>query len=167
MTENSNPPPAKPKAKKAAKKAAKKNRGGARANAGRNEWSPTPQQRILVQQMKFCGDSDEVIARALQVDADTLRKHCRDELSNGYAMMRAEVVALMFKEANGGNVSAIKKLAEMGKITGAQQAVEARTPKPRALGKKEEQQAAAERVGGQPGSKFAPPAAPKLVVNNP
>lgn len=112
--------------------------------------------------MKFCGESDNTIARALSIDPDTLRKHFGDELADGHAQRRKEVIGLMFDAARAGNVAAIKKLEEMGRAAGAAAAVKAREPKAAKLGKKEEQQAAARRVGG----KFAPPAPPKLVVDN-
>jgi predicted RNA-binding Zn ribbon-like protein len=115
--------------------------------------------------MKFCGESENTIARALSIDPDTLRKHFVDELADGHAQRRKEVIGLLFQSARNGNVSAQKKLEEMGRAAGAAEAVKAREPKAPQLGKKDERQAAAQAVAaGQ--SKFAPPAPPRLVVNN-
>lgn len=109
-----------------------------------------------------------MIARALKVDVDTLRKHCAHELENGYANNRAEVTKLLFEAAGKGNVSAIKRLDEMGKLSRAASTYGDRPkpvqqePKPEKVGKKEEQKIAAQQVSG----KFAAPTPPKLVVSN-
>lgn len=117
---------------------------------------------MVVEQMRFCGESHDVIARALGIEANTLRKHFADELLNGHANRRREVVGMLFREAQKGNVSAIKRLDEMGRAAGAAEAVERRETKAPKLGKKEERQLAAESVSGR----FAPPPQPKLVVSN-
>jgi hypothetical protein len=129
---------------------------------GRPEFRPSVAERQTVEQMKFCGESDNVIARALRIDAHTLRKHFAIELADGYASRRRQVIEMLFKEADGGNVAAIRKLEEMGRLGRASEALESRADKDPKLGKKEEAQQAAERVTG----KFATPASPKLVVNN-
>ncbi|NEV75480.1 hypothetical protein DYI24_00090 [Rhodopseudomonas sp. BR0C11] len=124
---------------------------------------------MTVEQLKYAGESDAMIARSLKVDVDTLRKHCAYELENGYANRRREVTRLMFEQASKGAGWAIKRLDEIGKVSRAAAAVGDRgkaqpqsPPKPPKLGKKEERQAAAENVGG----KFKAPEPPKLVVNN-
>ncbi|RVD44195.1 hypothetical protein EN742_02910 [Mesorhizobium sp. M4A.F.Ca.ET.020.02.1.1] len=114
--------------------------------------------------MKFCGESENVIARALGVAVETLRKHCADELADGHAHRRKELTSLLFTSARAGNVSAQKHLDALGRAAGADETVKSRAPRPARLGKKEEQQAAAEAVASA--SKFAPPAPPKLVVDN-
>lgn len=116
----------------------------------------------MVEEMKFCGESDNTIARALRIDPDTLRKHFADELADGHAQRRREVIGLLFESARNGNVSAQKKLEEMGRVAGAAARVKTRETSAPKLGKKEEQQLAAQRVGG----KYAPPEPPKLVVDN-
>lgn len=129
---------------------------------GRPEYRVTIEARRIVEEMKFVGESDNTIARALGIDPDTLRKHFVDELADGHAQRRKEVIGLLFKSARDGNVSAQKKLEEMGRVAQASEAVKAREkPEPK-LGKKEERRIAAENVGG----KFATPAPPKLVVSN-
>lgn len=130
---------------------------------GRPSYRPSLADRQTVEELKFVGESDNVIARALGIDPDTLRKHFADELADGHAQRRKEVIGLLFKSAREGNVAAQKKLEEMGRTADAIEAVKGgEEPKRSKLGKKEEQQLAAKGVGG----KFAPPSAPKLVVHN-
>lgn len=128
---------------------------------GRPAYSPTIESRQRVQEMKFCGESDNVIARALGIAPETLRKHFGEELADGHAQRRSEIIGLLFTSARNGNVSAIKRLDEIGRAAGASEAIDrrGRTPEPK-LGKKEQRQLAAEGVSG----KFATPAAPKLAL---
>jgi hypothetical protein len=134
----------------------------ARRQPGRPAYRPSIEDRKTVEEMKFCGESDNTIARALNIDPDTLRKHFVDELADGHAQRRKEVIGLMFNAARSGNVAAIKKLEEMGRAAGAAESIKGREKPAPKLGKKEERQAAAQNVGGR----FATPAAPKLVVSN-
>lgn len=132
------------------------------AKRGRPEYRPTLKQRETVEQMKFCGESENTIARALGIDVGTLRKHFAEELENGHANRRREVIGYLFEAAASKNVAAIKKLEEMGRVAGAAESVKGRERAAQKLGKKEERKIAAENVGG----KFATPEPPKLVVNN-
>lgn len=129
---------------------------------GRPPYRPTLKDRISVEQMKFCGEPDAVIARALGIDVRTMKKHFAEELENGHANRRREVIGYLFEAAEAKNVAAIKKLEEMGRIAAASDAVKGREKAAPKLGKKEERRIAAENVGG----KFATPQPPKLVVNN-
>jgi hypothetical protein len=130
---------------------------------GRPTYRPSIEDRVAVEQMRYCGESDNVIARALRISPHTLRKHFADELENGHANRRREVIGLLFESAKNGNISAQKTLQDIGRVAGAAEAIDRRSePAPAKVGKKEEQQAAAERVTG----KFAPPTPPKLVVSN-
>lgn len=144
----------------------KPRRPKAPSKGGRPPYKATIEARQRVEEMKFCGESDNVIARALGIDPDTLRKHFEDELQDGHAQRRSEVIGLMFDAARKGNVSAMKRLDEMGRPAGAAEAVKSRTGSAPAAqpreGKKAEQQRFAEAVTG----KFAPPSQPKLVVSN-
>lgn len=122
---------------------------------------PTPETRLTVEQMRAVGETGDTIARALQISRETLYQHYKTELEDGRSNRRREVVDLMFKAAKAGNVSAQKRLEEMMRTADAVEAVgkrgkEKSAPAPAALGKKEERQAAANRVGG----KFAPPPTP-------
>lgn len=129
---------------------------------GRPAYAPSPEDRETVEQMKFCGETEFVIATALGITIPTMRKHFRHELDKGAANRRREVIGLLFATARKGNVSAQKKLEEMGRVAGAAASVKGREAKAPRLGKKEEQAAAAKAVTG----KFAPPEPLKLVVNN-
>jgi hypothetical protein len=135
---------------------------------GRPPYRPTIEARQTVEEMKFCGESENTIARALGIDVDTMRKHFADELQDGHAQRRKEIIGMLFASARSGNVSAQKHLDGLGRAAGAQDAINRRGEKqvkPAKLGKKEEQQAAARAVASGT-SKFAPPSAPKLVVDN-
>jgi predicted transcriptional regulator len=133
------------------------------AERGRPAFKPTPALKRKVEELVSCGMSKDDVARALGISTPTLVKHFDEELSNGTAKKRAEVIGMLYKAAKGGNVTAQKKLEEMSRAAGAAESVKQRgEPKAPKTGKKEEQKAAAEAVGGI----FAVPAAPKLVVDN-
>lgn len=108
--------------------------------------------------MLACGESQSVIARAIGCDPDTLRKHFADELANGLAKRRREVVELLFKNARKGNVSAQKKLEDMTRVAGAAAAFTGatdgadKTAKQPKLGKKE--QAAQEATNAGTGTEW-------------
>jgi hypothetical protein len=74
--------------------------------------------------MKFCGESENVIARSIGIDVDTLRKHFPEGLADGHAQRRKEVLGLLFSSARTGNVAAFKKLEEMGRAAGAVEALD-------------------------------------------
>lgn len=124
---------------------------------GRPPFQPSDDQRLTVEQMRMVGEAEAVIARAIGIDVGTLRKHFSEELANGHAHRRKEVIGMLFDTARGGNVAAIKRLEELGRA--AEPTVK---PKAEKIGKKETAKIAARRVTG----KFAPPSPPKLVVNN-
>lgn len=89
------------------------------AKRGRPAWKPTATVRRTVEEMRSCGESEATIARSLGIDADTLRKHCADELDNGFSHRRREVIGLLYKSARSGNVTAQKRLEEMTRLAGA------------------------------------------------
>lgn len=132
------------------------------AKRGRPEFRATLKQRETVEQMKFCGESENTIARSIGIDVGTLRKHFADELANGHANRRREVIGYLFEAAAGKNVAAIKKLEEMGRVAAAEDGVKNRRKAEPKVGKKEERRIAAAKIGG----KFATRQPPKLVVNN-
>lgn len=115
---------------------------------GRPEFKPSLDQRQTVERMKYFGEPETVIARALRIDVNTLRKHFADELADGYASRRKEVVDLLFDSARDGNVSARKRLEEIGRVSGAAAEFESRQePSPPKLGKKDEATIAAQTAG--------------------
>ncbi len=86
------------------------------SKGGRPTYRPSLEDRQTVEEMKFVGESDNMIARALGIDPDTLRKHFANELADGHAQRRKEIIGLLFKSARDGNVAAQKKLEEMGRV---------------------------------------------------
>lgn len=130
------------------------------ANRGRKAFQPTDDQRVTVERMVFTGDAHHIIAKAIGVDPDTLRKHFRDELDNGHARKRKEVVDVLFEAAGKHNVAAAKRLEEMGRTAGAAEAVKARETKPEPIGKK----AAAKEAAKNVATKYQPSAPPRLRV---
>ncbi|MBR2689180.1 MAG: hypothetical protein IKE42_15110 [Aquamicrobium sp.] len=125
---------------------------------GRPQFKPTAAQRRTVEQMVSCGDSKRMIARALKIDEDTLGKHFLEELENGAARKRREVLDMLYKGAKKGNATLIKRLEEMTRISGAKENFDqpekprgkaAAPAQPRApkLGKKEIQREAAMAAG--------------------
>jgi hypothetical protein len=156
MTEKSNAP-------KKARKSRAKGRGGKRRGAGRPAFRPTIEQRQTVEEMKFCGDSDEVIARAIGIDTATLAKHFAEELLDGYAQRRREVVSLMFKEARAGNASAIRRLEEIGRMANSDKDAPAK-PAAGKPGKKQVQQEEAQSIASE--GIFSPPAGPRIAAVN-
>lgn len=134
------------------------------AKRGRPAFSPSEEQRRIVSEMKFCGETNSTIARALSIDVGTLSKHFADELEDGHAHRRREVIGLLFASARKGNVAATKRLEEMGRIAGAAEAARDRGTKQERLGKKEQRQANAEAASSA--GKFAVPQPPRLVVAN-
>lgn len=127
---------------------------------GRPPFKPTAEQQTTVERMKFVGDSDIVIARAIGIDPDTLRKHFAEQLEFGHARRRKEVVDVLFEAAAKHNVAAAKRLEEMGRAADAAASVKEREAKPRPVGKKEASQEAARNVP----TRFQPPSPPQLKV---
>ena len=83
-------------------------------------------------------------------------------MQDGYANQRREVIKGLFSAAEKGNVTALKRLDDMGRVGSAADRVRRRGDKEPELGKKEQRQADAKNVTGI----FAPPLPPKLVVDN-
>ncbi|QUM70844.1 hypothetical protein ICN83_10560 [Sphingopyxis granuli] len=75
----------------------------------------TLEARRTVEQLKFAGESEATIARALGIDPDTLRKHFGDELADGYAQRRAELIGILFDAARAGKVAAVNALDKMAR----------------------------------------------------
>nr|WP_278376612.1 AraC family transcriptional regulator [Brucella anthropi] len=132
-------------------------------NSGRPEFAPTDEDREKVRVLKAGGMTNEAIAEVIGVSEPTLRKHFSYELDIATAKVRADLLMARYRAAMGGNVQAQNKMIEQVSANAAQRKIapEKEEKKPK-LGKKEEQKLAAENVEGA----FAPPAGPKLVVNN-
>lgn len=115
---------------------------------GRPAFRPTPKQRADVATLKAGGMTDELIATALRITAKTLRKAFREELTQGAADKRADVLKWMMAAAKKGNVAAQKELLRRADLAMAEEAflkgrdapatVAARLAKPPKPGKKEQ-----------------------------
>ena len=79
-------------------------------------FRPTRAQREQVWLWKADGLSDDLIARALHLSRNTLRKHFEHELRTGIAGKRAEVIGLLFESARRGSVAALKQLEAMTRV---------------------------------------------------
>ena len=139
------------------------------AKRGRPVHERTERNASKVSLLFALGHDVKDVAAALGITQPTLRKHYFSEVSQRDAMqlkLKAEVLAQMFDQAKAGNVGAMKKLleqAEKGELAALNAAVKNRKSedKPKKappVGKKQEQQALAEGVGG----KFAPRPAPTI-----
>ncbi|MBS4019549.1 MAG: IS1 family transposase [Dechloromonas sp.] len=124
---------------------------------GRPAFKPTPAIRRKVEQCVFGGMPKTEIAAGLGIDENTLRKHFEHELHIGLSRRRVEVLDLLFSAARKGNVTAQKKLEEMGARAAAEanfhdrpenepRQADAVSKAPK-LGKKESQQIEAENAG--------------------
>lgn len=92
---------------------------------GRPSFSPTPKMRQDVAVWKAGGMSDENIARVIGIDAETMKKHFREELSTHWAQKVAKVISARYKAALKGNVSAQTKFLETARAVGAEATINA------------------------------------------
>lgn len=126
----------------------------------RPEYTPNDKDRSVVQTMAAYGISQGEIAAVIGCDDKTLRKHFREELDTAATQANARVASALFKKATGDGASSVAAAIFWLKARAGWSEV-----KMEAGGKKEQRQAAAESAAAG-GSKFAPPIAPKLVVDN-
>jgi len=101
---------------------------------------------------KAGGMSDEDIARALSIDADTMKKHFKEELATHWAKKMARVISARFTAAVKGNVSAQTKFLEAARAVGgearfASADTDARKQRIVPIGKKEATEEAAKVAG--------------------
>ena len=68
---------------------------------------PTDAQRQTVQLHTTVGTDQETIARVIDIDPKTLRKHYRDELDISKAKANATVGGALFNKAKGGDTAAM------------------------------------------------------------
>lgn len=118
---------------------------------GRPKFKVTAALRTKVRRLLGCGMTQDQVAAAIGISKPTLRQHFGDVIVTAVAETRSEVLGLLFKAADGGNVSAQKKLEEIGRLHGAAAAIEQADQPPAvakesAVGKKEQAQRAAESV---------------------
>lgn len=151
---------------------------------GRKAHVRKPQIAEKIAVLRATGATEEEIEARIGLSVKTIRKYYSRELDGGPQLIEALVNERMFAEAMKGKVGAarfVKEQLEKGRATVAGQRLRERAasggdggsaPAPAApvaagpVGKKEQRQAAANRVI-ESGGMFAPGAAPKLVVSNP
>jgi DNA-binding CsgD family transcriptional regulator len=139
------------------------------ATRGRPEFRPTDEQRDSVEICVSGGMSQVEIAAVLGITKPTLEKHFADELANGGARKRAEVLGMLYASGRKGNVTAQKYLHAVTGVQAAAAEWEAAEgpakalPKRPALGKKELAELAA-RTAGQ-GSEWGDDLVPNAVTH--
>lgn len=79
---------------------------GEGARMSRKAHQPDPAQRRQVEAMAAYGIPEDEIARLVDIDPKTLRKHYRDELDLGATKANAQVAGFLFNAARNGNVTA-------------------------------------------------------------
>lgn len=83
--------------------------GGPRPGSGRPAFKPTDEQRALVEQLAGYGLPEHQIAAlvAIDCDADTLRKHFRQELAQGRAKANTEIARTLYQKAMAGDTASL------------------------------------------------------------
>lgn len=121
---------------------------------GRPSFVPTAKMRSDVAVWKAGGMSDEDIARALSIDADTMKKHFAEELATHWAKKMARVVSARFAAAVKGNVTAQTKFLETARAARGEAFIDAalgekgsRKQRVVPIGKKEAAEEAAKVAG--------------------
>ena len=86
-----------------------KKMGGVRPGAGRPAFKPTDEQRALVEQVAGYGLPEHQIAALVSIDcdADTLRKHFRQELAQGRARANTEIGRTLYQKAMAGDTASL------------------------------------------------------------
>ena len=72
----------------------------------RELFTPTDEQRGMVKAFAAYGVQQDEIAKYLEIDPKTLRKHFRRELDTGSIEATSKVAQSLYKAAMGGNVGA-------------------------------------------------------------
>jgi hypothetical protein len=126
--------------------------------------------RRTVELMVSCGDSKDTVSRAIGCSIPTLELHFEEELKDGWAKKRREVLRWMEAGARKGNATLIKRLEEMTRLAGAaadfdrgagdqSETPAAPQPRVRRMGKKEQlrEDALTAGVDNEWGDDLAPP----------
>ena len=107
----------------------------------RKAQQPTPEQRKQVEAMAGYGIPETDIARVLDIDPKTLRRHYRDELDVGHVKANAKVADNLFKIATGTGREAVTAAIFWLKVrAGWSEYAPSPSPLPPPLGKKEQAQ---------------------------
>lgn len=74
----------------------------------RPPWQPTDEQRMMVKLCKADGGfTHEQIAAVLKIDADTLFKHCKEELQTGKLEVDAKIGGKLVQKCLAGDLGSI------------------------------------------------------------
>ena len=121
---------------------------------GRPAYAPTPQIREQVELFLACGMTHDQISAALAIDSATFKKHFTSEIETGRGRARARILGMLVTSAQGGNVSAQKRLEEMSRLATPAPSFEAAQDQERApaKGKKEAAQEKARETVATPSS---------------
>jgi hypothetical protein len=74
---------------------------------GRKPHAPTDKSRAQVEAMAGYGLPQDQIAKVMRIGETTLKKHYAEELSRGSAVANSIVGEALFKQARGGNTTAM------------------------------------------------------------
>jgi hypothetical protein len=142
------------------------------AKRGRPEHQPSEENIIFVMVLLGSGMTNAEVAKRMGLSVPTFRKHYLHLIKDRELMLdrlKTKLRVSQIKQGLAGNASALNAaLATLDKVhsenaeakfKGREKPKQEKTKK---LGKKEERQLAAQQVSG----KFAPPSAPKLIVDN-
>lgn len=106
-----------------------------------------------------CKMAPEQVARALGITPEQLEAHFPDELVTGQAKCRANIIDHLHDQMEEGVVGATNRLETLTALPDGVGAAPG-------VGGKKAAAASAAKAAASAGGRFAPPTAPKLVVNN-
>jgi len=143
------------------------------AKRGRPEHEPSEENIIFVMVLLASGQTNQEVAKRLGLSVPTFRKHYLHLIKHRELMLdrlKTKLRVTQIQQGLSGNASALNAALSMLDKVGSEGAdakfkgreKPKQQEKTRKLGKKEERQLAAQKVSG----KFAPPSAPKLIVDN-
>jgi hypothetical protein len=78
-----------------------------RKKTGPAPWTPTEDERRLVEHYVTLGYTQEQIASLMGKSVDSLARHCRDELDNGALKVNAKIGGKLFQKAMSGDTTAL------------------------------------------------------------
>lgn len=142
-----------------------------RVAGGAYEYQPTTDHRIFVEVGMLRGRKLNEIARSVGISVPTLKKHFKDEITNGRVRLQMKLDVALFEKAKKGDVSAYKVIMADVAVADAERRLQeyrageaTQIPRAPKIGKK--QQAALDAqtagIGTDWGDDLLPAAAAKL-----
>jgi hypothetical protein len=115
---------------------------------GRPRYTPTAEQRRLVEQLAGMAITRDNIALVLKIDVKTLMKHYPDEMRRGFAVVEAHLTGNLLRLASGNDGTALKAITfalncKFGWSQYLPKAPQPQADEPEQLGKKAARQEAA------------------------